>query len=190
MGQEIAYCARCGKQLRSADFEKGGAFRVDIQSYCKGCAPDAVKSLPPEKIQALLKQGRAAKETPPSRPVLEVPARPVRASGLSSSKGALGIAGTALVGGIIVLLVFTHGRPPEPRQTSTAPVPPPAPIPIKEPAVRPTPSREELREAEARRKLEELKATPAAPEELRRRYADFASAYGDTVEGRTIARWL
>jgi formylglycine-generating enzyme required for sulfatase activity len=190
MGQEIAYCARCGRQLRSSDFDKGGAFRVDLQSYCKTCAPDAVKSLPPEKIQALLKQGRPAKEPPPSKPAAEPTPRPIRVPSGRSPSLALGGGATVLIGVVLALIVVANGRSPAPAAPPTVAAPVPVPIPKNEPAARPAPSREELREAEARRKLEELKATPAAPEELRRRYAEFAAAYADTQEGRTIARWL
>jgi formylglycine-generating enzyme required for sulfatase activity len=190
MGQEIAYCAQCGRQLRSADFDKGGAFRVDLQSYCKTCAPDAVKSLPPEKIQALLKQGRPAKEPPLPKPAADPTPRPIRVTRGPSSSIALGVVAVAVVGVILALIVVANGRSPAPAAPPSAAAPAPAPLPKNEPAVRPAPSREELREAEARRKLEELKASAAAPEELRRRYAELAATYADTQEGRTIARWL
>jgi hypothetical protein len=68
MGQEIAYCARCGCQLRSADFEKHKAFRFELQSYCKTCAPDAVKTLSPGTMEAILKQREAPKEPSQARP--------------------------------------------------------------------------------------------------------------------------
>ena len=60
MGQEILYCCSCNTQLRGHDFEKGNAFRFDSQAYCIGCAPEALKSLPPEKVQDLLKQMTSA----------------------------------------------------------------------------------------------------------------------------------
>jgi hypothetical protein len=71
MGQEIVYCVLCQTQLRSADFEKGNAFKFGLDSVCKKCAPEAVKSLPPEKIQALLKSMEAVS---PGKPLPDVQA--------------------------------------------------------------------------------------------------------------------
>src|SRR4051812_26471252 len=108
MGQEIAYCALCGCQLRSADFHKGGAFRVDIQSYCKKCAPEAVKSLPPEKIQALLKQGMAPKDPSTGRfqknPV-EIAGRPATSRAVLPSPRKRSPQQNAIVGAAGVALV-------------------------------------------------------------------------------------
>src|SRR5436190_3423493 len=148
MGQEIAYCALCGCQLRSVDFEKGGAFRVDLQSYCKKCAPEAVKSLPPEKIQAILKQG-IAPPSRPSKPVAEVEgpspsSRAIRISPRKSGPQQSLIVATASVGlGAVVLLLFFvfSGRPsPEPEPARSLPARPPvepAPVAIKPPEPRP-----------------------------------------------------
>ena len=148
MGQEIAYCALCGCQLRSVDFEKGGAFRVDLQSYCKKCAPEAVKSLPPEKIQAILKQG-IAPPSRPSKPVAEgegpsPSSRAIRISPRKSGPQQSLIVATASVGlGAVVLLLFLvfSGRPsPEPEASRSLPARPPvepAPVAIKPPEPRP-----------------------------------------------------
>ena len=55
-------------------------------------------------------------------------------------------------------------------------------------------SREELRQEEAERKLEEIKEAERsqrfAAEEIRRLYAEFARQYPDTPRGRTIEGWL
>jgi hypothetical protein len=135
MGQEIAYCAHCGCQLRSADFDKGGAFRVDLLCYCKKCAPDAVKSLPPEKIQTILQQQNyVPKEMSSPRnlrpaPELDVPlaSRVARHSEESerSQKLVLGGIGTAALGAALGLgLLFAGGRDasnsgPEPGSSGT-----------------------------------------------------------------------
>ena len=39
MGQEIVHCSVCGIRLRSSDFEKGEALRIDHTGYCRACAP-------------------------------------------------------------------------------------------------------------------------------------------------------
>src|SRR5260221_3386631 len=53
MGQAILYCFRCSTQLRDSQFEQGKAYRIDNFAICAGCAPEAVKSLPPESVQKL-----------------------------------------------------------------------------------------------------------------------------------------
>ncbi len=66
MGQEISYCLNCQNQLRSIDFEKGKAFKLlGLEAVCEDCAPDALKTLPPEKVQALQ---RAMGGPPPTTP--------------------------------------------------------------------------------------------------------------------------
>jgi hypothetical protein len=56
VGQEIFYCSGCQTQLRSVDFEKGRAYKLlGLDAICAKCVPDALKALPPEKLQALQK---------------------------------------------------------------------------------------------------------------------------------------
>ena len=56
MGQEIFYCSACQTQLRSADFEKGKAHKLlGLDAICAKCVPEALKTLPPEKLAALQK---------------------------------------------------------------------------------------------------------------------------------------
>src|ERR1043165_8851564 len=66
MGQEILYCSSCQNQLRSAEFEKGKAFRVGAEAICAKCAPEALKTLPSEKRDALQKSMMG--EPPPTTP--------------------------------------------------------------------------------------------------------------------------
>src|SRR5882672_3987106 len=54
MGQAISYCFRCSTQLRDVQFEQGKAYRLDSWVVCAACAPEAVRSLPPESVQKLL----------------------------------------------------------------------------------------------------------------------------------------
>jgi hypothetical protein len=39
LGQEIVHCSVCGNRLRSIDFEKGEALRINYTAYCRKCAP-------------------------------------------------------------------------------------------------------------------------------------------------------
>src|SRR4029453_17156153 len=55
MGQAILYCYRCSTQLREVHFEQGKAYRIDSWVCCAACAPEAVKSLPPDRAMSLLK---------------------------------------------------------------------------------------------------------------------------------------
>ncbi|HZE97337.1 MAG TPA: hypothetical protein VE981_09945 [Planctomycetota bacterium] len=54
MGQAILYCFRCATQLRDVQFEQGKAYRLDNWVVCAACAPEALKTLPPESVQRLL----------------------------------------------------------------------------------------------------------------------------------------
>ena len=77
MGQAILYCFRCSTQLREAQFEQRKAFRVDAWVCCATWVPEALKSLPPERAQAL--HGRFALDNRPeggTRIVVTVPVAP------------------------------------------------------------------------------------------------------------------
>ncbi|HEX7897158.1 MAG TPA: hypothetical protein VF950_05335, partial [Planctomycetota bacterium] len=56
MGQEILYCGVCQNQLRGSDFEKGAAFKIGLEAWCKKCVPadraaafQTPKTPPPEQ---------------------------------------------------------------------------------------------------------------------------------------------
>ena len=65
MGQAILYCFKCSTQLREAQFEQRKAFRVEAWVCCAACVPEALKSLPPDRAQALQKQISASTEKNP-----------------------------------------------------------------------------------------------------------------------------
>jgi hypothetical protein len=54
MGHEIVYCAHCQSQIRGPQFDRGEGFRFGGQAYCLKCAPDALQSLPSDKLKAAL----------------------------------------------------------------------------------------------------------------------------------------
>jgi hypothetical protein len=66
VGQEILYCGVCSTQLRSSDWEKGSATKVGLEAYCKKCIPEALKTLSPDKAQALLTASTVRLALPPS----------------------------------------------------------------------------------------------------------------------------
>lgn len=132
MGQEIVYCAQCQIQLRGRDFDQGEAFRFDVRAVCKKCAPEVIKSLPPDKVQILLKQmvvakGKSAPKdaTPPSYPAPKTERKSVsggeksRAPSLTPLWIGLGLL-FVLVLGLAGWVISRTGTPP-------APVAPPAP---------------------------------------------------------------
>src|SRR5882672_3033784 len=49
MGQAIVYCSKCNAQLRSTDFAKGTAVKLEHKTYCRNCLPDGVVPPPIEK---------------------------------------------------------------------------------------------------------------------------------------------
>jgi len=69
VGQEIFYCSGCQTQLRSSDFEKGKAYKLlGLDAICAKCAPEAMKTLPPEKLAALQKAMAGSGPPPTSTP--------------------------------------------------------------------------------------------------------------------------
>src|SRR6267142_6437556 len=83
MGQAILYCFKCSTQLREAHFDKGKAFRLDAWVTCADCAPELAKTLPPDRVQALLNliAGKDRKPSPATPP-------PMRDSRLSITPAA------------------------------------------------------------------------------------------------------
>lgn len=69
MGQEIFYCSGCQNQLRSSDFEKGKGYKLlGLEAICAKCAPEALKTLPPDKLQALRNAMAGPPDVPASSP--------------------------------------------------------------------------------------------------------------------------
>jgi hypothetical protein len=134
MGQAILYCFRCSTQLRDVHFEQGKAYRIDAWVCCAACAPEAVRSLPPDRGQALLKMIAAREKPAPA------PAAPLRDSRLNISPppmpavrsapagtrnplvigaGILGVLG--LVVGFLILGGGGSSRNPRPETPESAP---------------------------------------------------------------------
>src|SRR5690349_5692312 len=126
MGQAILYCFRCSTQLREVQFEQGKAYRIDSWVCCAACAPEAIKSLPPDRAMSLLKamvgeekktQAAAAPAAPRRESTPRIPT--ARAgSTAAGNKWVLIGSGAAVVLGILLLLVFSG---------KSAPPPPPEP---------------------------------------------------------------
>ena len=138
MGQAILYCFHCSTQLREVHFEQGKAYRIESWVCCAACAPEAVKTLSPERAQALLKAlaGGEKKPSAPAAPRREstprIPTAPFE-SPRFGNKAVLGGA-AAVVGVAVVLLLVLSGKPtpaeppPDPPVT-TRKLPPPPIIP-------------------------------------------------------------
>lgn len=121
MGQAIHYCYRCSTQLREAHFEQGKAYRIDSRVCCADCAPEAIRSLPADRVQMLLSQISAKEKRPPtpspraSSPRIEtVPEKP-------SSRNLMLIGGGVAVLLVILIVVLLSGKsePPSPPPTRT-----------------------------------------------------------------------
>src|SRR5262245_28176624 len=108
MGQAILYCFRCSIQLREAHFEQRKAFRIDSWVCCAACAPEAIRSLPPDRAQLLQKliagpEKKAAPAAPKRDSTPRIPA-PLPPPASFATKGILiGVAAVAVLG--IVLAV-------------------------------------------------------------------------------------
>src|SRR6185295_5544003 len=115
MGQAILYCYRCSTQLRNSHFEQGKAYRIDSRVCCTACAPEAVRSLPPDLVQLLLtqiaaKEKRSSSSSPGARPPASRPAAPPP-SRISSPqfKILMGAAGAALCGVVAAVVLLSGG---------------------------------------------------------------------------------
>lgn len=156
MGQEIFYCSKCQVQLRSADFEKEKAYRLNGAVSCSKCARDLVHSLPPETIKQLIgeiaaKEEKSAeqKKYSTSRILKVVESRPVkfpapRSSLNAAPSGTSGGLVTAIVLGLVLLggiaLWMGSGPGPAPARPIASPsAPPPRPEPPREVSVAPPP---------------------------------------------------
>jgi hypothetical protein len=140
MGQAILYCFRCSTQLRDVHFERGKAYKIDAWVCCADCAPEALKSLPPDRVQVLLKLIAGQEKKPPgpgrdsnSRMTLSAaPPPPPAAPAPASNKLVLIIAAAVVVIGLIILIV-TNQKPsvepavrvPDPPAPAPGPKPPP-----------------------------------------------------------------
>ena len=174
MGQEIFYCSGCQNQLRSSDFEKGKGYKLlGLEAICAKCAPEALKTLPPEKLQALQKAMNASAEPPTSTPKTGTGRVPVATSTPRSGTGRVPLAappsstrGMAVVGdekslkpvllfvagavvlGLLAFFALNSRTPAEhgTRTSGTAPVETPMPGPSSESA-RDRIAKESLRKA-------------------------------------------
>jgi len=104
MGQEIVHCSGCGLRLRSSDFDRGEALRVDYTAYCRACCPASVlpSSTPPPSGTT------RRKNVSTSRIPIVTPrhAMPAVSAGRPSPALLWGIAGSlaaVLAGGILLL---------------------------------------------------------------------------------------
>ncbi|MBV8878681.1 MAG: hypothetical protein JO332_01835 [Planctomycetaceae bacterium] len=133
MGQAIVYCYRCSRQLREAQFSQGKAFRLDSRGCCADCAPEALRTLPPESVKVLLAQLAAAQQQKPGspggrpptarRPVTEVP--PPAVPRVASSAPIWIVAGVAVAAIAIVAGIALSAGPgtAAPRPSGGSPAP-------------------------------------------------------------------
>jgi hypothetical protein len=162
VGYEILYCSRCQAQLRGRQFESGDAFRIEDQGVCKNCAPEVIKSLPPDKVQILLKQMVVAqgKSSPKTGRTPSAPYPPAEKPPQATAAGSRPPSQTPIWIGIGVLLVlvlslgvwviggFGQAAATPPKAEAVAPrpsppvAPPPSPPVAKELPPSPAPAKE------------------------------------------------
>ncbi len=181
MGQEIVHCSACGVRLRSVDFEKGEALRVDYTAYCVKCAPEGAKPDPLSTSGTRKKLGSTN-----AIPVI-TPRRGMEAVSAQRLSPALLWGGGALVVALLAAVVAAmSGRsartpPPPPPPVVERKVPPPAPpkpAAVRPPAPAPTPAPQPAVSEAA-----ELAA-------IDRKTADLSAQerFGDALEALTSAR--
>ncbi len=144
MGQAILYCFRCSTQLRDVQFDQGKAFRIDSRVCCSECAPEVIRSLPPDLMQKLLSQISAKQPKTPA-PSQSPRASNPRIAPVESARRAAppGLPKSWIIGGSVsaamvvigAIVLFSGGSDP-----STPPVRPgiPEKPTVKSPAKTPT----------------------------------------------------
>jgi hypothetical protein len=70
MGNEILYCCQCHNQIRTSDFDRGIAFRIEDKGCCAACAPIMLANLPPEERIRFFKKLPALQAAKLDRPDL------------------------------------------------------------------------------------------------------------------------
>jgi hypothetical protein len=139
MGQEIVYCAKCQRMLRGADFEKGAAFRVDSQAFCRACAPTLSDGFVPPPSRG---HGTPTPKRGTSRiPLASAQPKPTQRHA-AGPKGTNPLVLVGAAAGILVLLliaiaILASGRPAHPARAEAPPAPAPPPA---TPAVPPAPA--------------------------------------------------
>jgi hypothetical protein len=182
MGQEIVHCSACGVRLRSVDFEKGEALRVDYTAYCLKCAPQGAKPDPLTASSSRRKLGstNSIPVITPRRGMEAVPAQKL-------SPALLWGGGALLVALLAAVLVATSGRsapPPTIVDRREPPPAPPKPVVAKDPAPVPAPAPAPApKQAPAVSEAAEL-AT------IDRKTADLSAQerFGEALEALTAAR--
>ncbi|HVE41917.1 MAG TPA: hypothetical protein VNM14_18630 [Planctomycetota bacterium] len=170
MGQEIVHCSVCGNRLRSSDFEKGDALRIDHTAYCRTCAP-AGRS--PDPLPPLAESTRKIPVGSATRIPIATPRRPTEAVSTGTPPILIwGGGGLVLAIAIAVMVLMTSSnerradappvaRAPEPERKEPrprSPAPPavapapatPAPVPAAKPASKPTSETTELAAIDAK----------------------------------------
>src|SRR5258705_7470390 len=118
MGQAIVYCTRCNAQLRSTDFEKGSAVKIEHKTFCRKCLPDGVTPPPAEKPRKRSNATTSISIQPPKPPEPPKPAR-------------IWVTGVAAVIIVVIIAILMNSKPPpvpaarnEPAADAAAPAPP------------------------------------------------------------------
>jgi hypothetical protein len=144
MGQEIVHCSTCGLRLRSSDFDKGDALKVEFTAYCRNCAPaGAVPDARSPGSDSSLKKVGSTQRIPVATPRRHSEAVPEKSTAPVLIWGGVGLV-LAIVAAALLLTKPREqpaGPPPrvaapapEPRKTSAAtPGPEKAPVVEKGP---------------------------------------------------------
>lgn len=146
MGNEITYCDVCREQIRTSDFDSGRAFRLDSRNFCLKCGPEALRTLPKDRVKDLFRTLSAP--PPPAAPGRSSPpasTRKIIVQKASTSSWVLpAVLATAGVAAAIGWALWPIQPEPVPAPVpAAAPLPPrpaPPPPPERKPEPKPAPS--------------------------------------------------
>jgi len=119
----IVYCDRCGRLVHASDLEKGAAISTQTNAVCAACAAE----LTPDQRAAFEAEARRAEHRPATHSSGIHRRHHARPAATSSTKNLLvfAVAGGAVIGLIVAVIVFAGGGSPETGSTPPAPAPPP-----------------------------------------------------------------
>ncbi len=180
VGHEIVYCTLCGERVVEADFEKGGAFRVERTIACGKCRVEALAALTPAQRAAVERPRQAP--PPPAHAPPPPPTRRVTPAAKPGSPMPVIVAAVAI--GVVVIVAMLAWKP----ASSGGPAPAPAPTPTPTPA-RPNLAAEEhaRRLHDVQRALDDARALQTAWESRPAVLEAFARATGAAGSDRELA---
>ncbi len=135
MGHEIVYCSGCQTQLRTPDFDKGSAYRIEGRSYCEKCARELIATLPEDRANDILRAFESTHdEAPAAGPIPKAAPASTRRMAVvqpqNKNATAVIVGGAVLLIAVVALVVVAgSGSAPSSKPPAAERVAPPVALP-------------------------------------------------------------